>query len=45
MDEDDQEPLDEDDDQGTSPGNLDLTELADNGDLAGSPDEAGEDEE
>jgi len=44
--EDDQEPLDEEDeDQATSPGNLDLTELADNGDLAGSPDGAGEDEE
>jgi NAD(P)-dependent dehydrogenase (short-subunit alcohol dehydrogenase family) len=42
--EDDQEPLDEDDDQATSPGNLDLTELADNGDLTGSPDGAGEDE-
>jgi DNA gyrase subunit A len=45
LDEDDQEPLDEDDDQGTSPGNLDLTELADNGDPAGPQDGAEEDEE
>jgi hypothetical protein len=43
--EDDQEASDEDEDQGTSPGNLDLTGPADNGDLAGSPDGAGEDEE